>query len=556
MDFLIQLFTTDSVAHTVIILSLIAALGLALGSMKIFGVHLGIAGVLFAGLIFGHFKMTIDPQVMEFAREFGLILFVYTVGMQVGPGFFDSLKKAGLQLNLMAAAVVLLGVAITILIHRLASVDMAVAVGLFSGATTNTPSLAAAQQALKEMSGVTAETLNLPGIGYAIAYPFGILGIIITMILAKTIFRLNPQKEAENYEHLRAQMASSLKAMNLEVKNSNLNGLTIEKIPGLSASGVVISRMMHDNKVQIAQPDMVLHLNDVLLAVGPAHKLEELRVIIGSESNIDLRKIQSQITSKRVVVTKKAVIGKSIEELDLLTRYGVTITRVHRTEIEFSATQDLRLQFGDILLIVGEEDPIKRVAIELGNSPKQLDHPHVIPIFVGIVLGVILGSCPIYFPGVPLPIKLGLAGGPLIVAVILSRIGRIGPLIWYMPANANFMLREIGIVLFLACVGLRSGDKFVETLTQGQGLYWMAIASLITFVPLAVVALFARLKYKLNFLSLCGLLAGSMTDPPALAFANSLTSSNIPAVSYTTVYPLVMIMRVVSAQVLVSFFWH
>lgn len=556
MEALSQLLTVDSVAHTILVLSLVAVLGLAIGGIKVFGINLGIAGVLFAGLIFGHYKITINPQVIEFIREFGLILFVYTVGMQVGPGFFSSLKRQGLQLNLMAAAIVILGMVITIALTQFGHINMAAGVGLFSGATTNTPSLAAAQQALKEVNGVTGEMLKLPGIGYAVSYPFGIIGTILVMVFIRFIFRISLQKEEELYAKSHENIVSKLKTINLEVKNNNLNGLPIKKIPGLQESGIVISRLFHDGRLNIAQPDMILSLGDILLAVGPGEKLDELRVIVGSESTVDLRAVQSKIISRRVVITKKNALGKSIQELDLMTRYGITITRVSRAEIEMAASPEFRLQFGDTVLAVGEEDVIKKAAVELGGSARQLDHPHVISIFVGIVLGVILGNMPIYLPGMSSPIKLGLAGGPLIVAVLLSRVGRVGPLIWYMPISANFMVREIGIVLFLSCVGLKAGDQFMQTLTQGDGFYWMAAATLITFVPLLCVAVFARLKFKLNYMSLCGLLSGAMTDPPALAFANSITSSSASSISYATVYPLVMLMRIICAQILVLFFAH
>lgn len=344
--------------------------------------------------------------------------------------------------------------------------------------------------------------------------------------------------------------------MNLEVKNLNLDGLTIQKIPLLEKSRVIISRILKKGEVQVAQPDTILGLGDILLAVGPQVHLEELRLIIGDRSNVDLKAIPSKITTKRILVTKREILGKTIEELEFLQTHDVTITRVSRADIEFTPTSDFRLQFGDTVLAVGEEEAIKKITLELGNSLRQLNYPQLVPVLVGIALGVILGCYPIVLPGMPAPVKLGLAGGPLLVAILLSRVGRIGPLIWYMPISANFMLREIGIVLFLTCVGLKAGDQFLHTLIQGQGLYWIGCAALITVLPLLTVALFARAIYKLNFMSLSGLLAGSMTDPPALAYSSSIANSDAPNISYATVYPLVMLLRVLSAQLLVLLLAH
>jgi putative transport protein len=554
MEWLIELLRGDSVAHSVLILSLVAASGMLLGSVRVFGITLGVAGVLFTGLLFGHFKASINLHVLEFAREFGLILFVYTVGMQVGPGFIASLRQQGLPLNLMAASVVVLGVVTTVAVSLWGGIDMATAVGLFAGGTTNTPALGAAQQALKNLTNYTEELGKLPGLGYAIAYPFGIIGIIMTMGLIRTLFRIQPAAEAAEFTRQQQSNTPKLTTLNLVIENANLKGLPLSKVPGLTDSGVVISRIYHEGKVEVAQPDTVIQPGDVVLAVGPQHKVEEMRLILGSPSTMDLRRIGAHVTTRRVVVTKKQILGHSLDELDLHEKYGVTITRISRAEIEFTPTSNFRFQFGDTVLVVGEEADIQRVAQLLGNSPKQLNHPQVVPIFVGIALGILLGSWPFQFANVPAPVRLGLAGGPLLAAIILSRIGRIGSVVWYMPLSANFMLREVGITLFLACVGLKAGDQFLPTLLRGQGLYWMGMASLITLVPLLVVGLIARSFYKLNFMSVCGLLAGSMTDPPALAFANTISGSDSPSVAYATVYPLTMFLRVLSAQILVLFF--
>jgi putative transport protein len=554
MHWLVELLRGDSVAHAVLILSLVAASGIWLGSLRVMGVSLGVAGVLFTGLLFGHFQATINVHVMEFAREFGLILFVYTIGMQVGPGFIASLRQQGLPLNLMAASIVGLGVLVTIGLFLLGLVDMPTAVGLFAGATTNTPALGAAQQALKNLASYTEEIGKLPGLGYAIAYPFGIIGIILTMGLIRFLLRIQPATEVAEFTRQLQSHTPKLTTMNLQVDNPNLNGLSLARIPGLSDSGVVVSRIYHEGKVRVATPDTVVQSGDVLLAVGPPDKVEELRLIVGHLSSMDLRRLPSHLTTRRILVTKKEVLGKGLDELELHEKYGVTLTRISRAEIEFTPNSSFRFQFGDTVVVVGEEEDIQQVAHLLGNSPKQLNHPQVVPIFVGIALGIIIGSWPIQFAQMPAPVRLGLAGGPLLAAIILSRIGRIGSVIWYMPVSANFMLREVGITLFLACVGLRAGDQFIPTLLQGQGFAWMGWAALITLAPLIVVGLVARLVYKLNYVSLCGLLSGSMTDPPALAFANTMTGSDSPSVAYATVYPLTMFLRVLAAQLLVLFF--
>ncbi len=551
MQWISDLFFVHSAAQTVVILCIVGALGLAIGSIRVLGVSLGIGGVLFAGLLFGHFNISLQEHVMDFVREFGLILFVYTIGMQVGPGFFGSLRRHGMQLNLLALSIVLLGLLVAVVIHRAGGVPVPVVAGLFAGATTNTPALAAAQQALKDVVGLPPEAITQPALAYAIAYPFGILGIIFTMLLIRWVFRVDPHEEAKQF--LQQQVASIPRpvTMNIEVQNPNLEGLPLERVPLYAESGVVVSRILHGNEVVVAQPDSVIHVGDVLLAVGPREKLEEFKLVVGKETSTDIRRIPSAITTKRIIVTKKSAVGKSLEELETPRIYDVAITRVSRSDIEFTPTPDFKLQFGDTVLAVGESSAIQKVAQELGDSPKQLNHPQMIPILLGIVLGVILGAYPVFFPGVPAPVRLGLAGGPLIVAILLSRLGRLGPLVWYMPISANFMMREIGIVLFLACVGLRAGGQFMSTLLHGDGVKWMAYGVAITLIPIVTVSLVARLHLKQNFASMCGVLAGSMTDPPALAFAGQVTGSEVPYISYATVYPLTMLMRVLGAQALV-----
>ncbi|MCC7406664.1 MAG: putative transporter [Phycisphaeraceae bacterium] len=551
MSWFSALFQGETVASSVTILGVVIALGLAIGSIKIKSIGLGIAGVLFSGLLMGHLGLKINPEVLEFAREFGLILFVYTIGMQVGPGFLASLRRQGLPLNLMAIAIVLLGAAIAVGIHYSAGVEIPAVVGLFSGGTTNTPSLAAAQQALKDVPNLAVETSKLPSLAYAVAYPFGILGIILAMLLVRVVFRVNLTKEEQALGGQTPAAKPRVARANLEVTNRNLVDVQIQNVPLISGSGLVISRILQDGILSVPQPETRLKFGDVLLAVGSPEELDKLRMVVGCESDTDLRMLASPLTTKRLVVTRKNVLGKSLDELDFVRRYGVVLSRVSRAEIEFTPTHDFRVQYGDTFLAVGEAPAISKVAQELGDSPKALNHPQLIPVFLGIVLGVIVGSVPMSLPGVPAPVKLGLAGGPLLVAIILSRVGRIGPLVWHMPISANFMLREVGITLFLGCVGLRSGDRFISTLTEGPGLQWMALAAMITLVPLLVVALVGRIFLKTNYMTLCGLLAGSMTDPPALSFAQNITRSDAPNLAYATVYPTTMILRVLCAQLMV-----
>lgn len=550
-DALFALLKPESVGLTVLMLSIVAALGLALGSIRIRGLSLGIGGVLFAGLAVGQWlgDRAFSPEILEFARDFGLILFVYTIGVQVGPGFLASLRKQGLPLNLAAAAIVLLGVIVTIAVSRISGVDMAQAVGLFAGGTTNTPSLAAASQALNDNK-------NLPAAGtvaaYALAYPFGIIGIILTMVLVRLFFRVNLQSEADA---LRAQqdLRPNLSTRNLEITNPNLDGLPLKRIPGLGGE-VFISRILHKDKMSVARGDAVIRTGDVLLAVGPHERLEDLQLVVGRQSTVDLTSVPSHITARRILVTQNSALGKTVAELNLQSRYGVTITRIRRGDIELPPGPEVDLMFGDTVMAVGEESAIKQVARELGDSLSRLNHPQVIPIFVGIALGVILGSLPLRFGGMPAAVKLGLAGGPLIAAIVLSRLGHIGPLVWHLPTSANFALREVGIVLFLSCVGMKSGSEFFHELAHGQGVYLILWGALITAIPLLLVAFFARMVMKMNYMTLCGLLAGSMTDPPALQFAGTVTQSDAPSIAYASVYPLVMLLRVLAAQVLVLVF--
>lgn len=554
MDWIGNLLTHASPAQEVLILAVVATAGLALGSLRFRGIGLGIAGVLFAGLVGGHVLgkagVTLNAGVLDFVRDFGLILFVYTIGMQVGPGFVDSLRRNGLPLNLMAAAVVLLGLAATVLVHKLGGIPLPAAAGVMSGAVTNTPSFAAAQQALADVPNLTPEDLRYPALGYAVAYPFGIVGIILAMLLLKRVFRADLDEENRLAEALDLAAAPAVHTANLEVQNANLRQLPIGQVPILRDGEVVVSRVLRSGQAMLATSDTPLEMGDVLLAVGPKHRLDELRLVVGRDAAVDVRAAPTSLTTRRVIVTQREVLGKTIPQLDLQERFGVTATRVNRAGIDLPP-KGVRLQFGDNVNLVGDPAAIGFAAAALGNSTRQLNHPQVIAVFIGMIFGVLLGMYPFDLPGMPIPVKLGLAGGPLLVAIVLSRLGHIGPVVFYLPIGANLMLRELGIVLFLACVGLKSGESFFPTVFSATGAGWMAAGAVVTLAPLLIVGGVARAVYKVNFVTLFGLLAGSMTDPPALQFATSVSGSDRPNIAYATVYPLVMLLRVVGAQVLV-----
>ncbi|MCF7686932.1 MAG: putative transporter [Cephaloticoccus sp.] len=550
MDWLLQLVSNESVARTILLLGIAGATGAALGKIRLGGVSLGVAGVLFAGLFLGYMKLTVDAHVLEFVREFGLIVFVYTLGLQIGPGFFGSLRSRGLVLNGFAAAIVLLGAAVAWGWIKMGFVEPAAGVGLLSGATTNTPSLAAAQQAFKQV-GVFGDASATLGLAYAVAYPFGIIGIILAMLLVRVIFRVDVKAEVAVAEA--AQLPNQPKPVtrNFEVRNANLVGRPLGRVPGLNASGVVVSRVSRNGVVDVARPETLLQLGDILHAVGPEEGLDELRVVVGAETGVDLKTLPGAVTNRRLIVTRSEVFGQQLAEVEVFASHNVVVTRVTRGGIEFTPLPGFRLQFGDVLMVVGEAPQIELVAAAVGNSNKALNSPQPIPFFLGIALGVIVGAIPLAVPGLPAAVKLGLAGGPLVVAILLSRIANTGPLVWYLPTNANHMLREVGITMFLAAVGLKSGEHIMEILLGEQGLQWVLLGAVVTLVPLLLVGLLARAWKKINYAELTGLLAGSMTDPPALAFAQQSTGSDAPAVAYATVYPLVMLLRVFSAQLIV-----
>jgi len=551
LSWLWELLSAQSVASAVLILSLVAASGLALGSVPLGGISLGIGGVLFAGLAFGYLGFQVDPHILHFVKEFGLILFIFTMGMQVGPGFFSSLRRQGLKLNALAAAIVLMGALLTLGVVIITGMPMETAVGLYAGATTNTPALGAAQEALLTVTPNPAA--QPPGVSYAVAYPFAIVGIIFSMLLLRKLFHIDPVAEGNALSEKLQGNQEKLGRRNLRVDNPNLEGLTIQQIPGIEALGVVISRIQpaSGHEVCTAHADSILHRNDVLLAVGPAGKLAQLQVVVGSESEIDLLQAPGPVTHRQLVVTRDEVLGKPLQALDFPQRYDVEVTRVTRAGVEMTARPDLELQFGDLLQAVGTETGLQQVATVVGNEAKELNHTRFVGVFVGIAFGILLGSWPINFQAMPAPVKLGLAGGPLLAAIIFSNLGRLGSIVFYMPPNANIAFRELGISLFLACVGLSSGKQFVDVLLHGDGLYWIVYAGIINLVPLLVVGIAARVVLQANYAALCGLLAGSMTDPPALAFSRAMTGSDASSVVYAAVYPLTIFLRVVSAQLLV-----
>lgn len=557
MEWITKMSEVNAVAWAVLVLTLTGALGLLIASVKVRGVGLGIAGVLFAGIILGHFGFHIEKEILEFVREFGLILFVFTIGLQLGPGFFASLRKQGLKLNVLALSVVLLGIVTTLVfVNKVMGIDLIASLGLFSGATTNTPSLGATQQTIKSLGEAFADKATLPSLAYAVAYPGGVFGIIFVLLLLRFGFRINPEQEADAYRKEQRKGVDPVERMNILVKNSNLEGLVVGDIPGRKEISVVVSRIkrLGAAEVQTATDQTELHQGDIILAVGSKKNLDKFRVIVGVESDVNLSKAPGRVVTRKIVVTHKAVLGKTIDQLELDERYSVTVTRVSRTEIEMTALPELALQFGDTVQLVGEEEAIAKATKELGNSVHALNETNFIPIFLGIALGVLFGMVPFHFSGIPVPVKLGIAGGPLVVAIILSRIGRIGRMVWYMPANANLAFRELGIVLFLACVGVKAGEHFFEKVFTHEGLVWLGGGFAITVIPILLVGIVARAFLKLNFTAISGLLAGSMTDPPALAFANAVCKSDAPSVAYATVYPLTMLLRIVSVQILVLVF--
>ena len=549
----------SDIALTVSVLALVAVVGLWLGNIKIRGVGFGIGGVLFGGIFVGHFAdqlgWVLSADMLHFIQEFGLILFVYTIGIQVGPGFFASLRVSGLRLNLFAFGIVVMGGLVTAILHKLFAIPLPVVLGIFSGAVTNTPALGAGQQILRDL-GIPTDVVDQMGMSYAMAYPFGICGILLSMWLVRVLFRVNVEQEAKEHESTLTNGHALIKTINIRVENPNLNNMAIQDVPILNSATIICSRLKRDDTLMVPSPDTLIQHGDLLHLVGQPADLNNARLVIGQEVDTSLSTRGTDMRVERVVVTNEKVLGKKIRDLQVKERYDVVISRLNRAGVELVASQDASLQFGDILNLVGRPSSIDAVADMVGNAQQKLQQVQMLPVFIGVGLGVMLGSIPLYVPGFPVALKLGLAGGPLIMALILGRIGSVGKLYWFMPPSANLALRELGIVLFLAVVGLKSGGDFVDTLVNGEGMSWVGYGIFITAIPLITVGLLARMFAKMNYLTLCGMLAGSMTDPPALAFANNLhATSGAAALSYATVYPLVMFLRIMTPQLLAVLFW-
>lgn len=544
----------ESVAYTVIVYSVVIAIGVALGKVKFFGISFGIAWVLFAGIAMAEMGFTVNTHIQHFIKEFGLILFVYTIGLQVGPGFFSAFKKEGIKLNLLAVISIVTCVATVIAIHYLTNTDMSTLVGIMSGAVTNTPGLGAANAALAEKFGEDAPSLTTM---YAVAYPFGVFGIIIVMLGLRGIFKVNieAEKRLNSLRHSKDQVIINRFA--IKVSNPSLFGKKLSVIKKTLDFDFTISRMCRKGEILLADADTLIEEGDVVLVVANQRENEKFFTLMGDSVAItdyfpdekDMR-----YTSRRINVTQRAIFTKTLGELDVRRRFGVTITRVFRAGVEFVPSAHTKLQFGDTITVIGDETHIQLVSKEFGNSKRRLQTPHIAELFMGITLGVLLGSIPFSIPGIPGAVRLGLAGGPLIVAILISRYGGKFSVTHYVSQSANLMVREIGIVLFLASVGLDAKAKFIETLLHGDGLYWMGLGVLITLIPLLVTSLIARIKGKLDYLEICGLLSGASTDPPALAFANDMSNSEIPALTYASVYPLTTFLRIMVAQLLIVFF--
>ena len=557
MNWINDLLWGEGIGHSILLLSFVIAAGIQLGKIKVFGVSLGITLVLFVGIILGHFGFTINHNVIHFFKEFGLILFVYSVGMQVGPGFFSSFKQGGITLNMLACGIVFLGVLTAVILHYATGIPMPTMVGILSGAVTNTPGLGAAQQAFSDMHGVSDNTIAL---GYAVAYPLGVIGIILSIILIKYIFRVSFDKENEQLNSEDSSHTNEAKPISLIVKNPAIFNKTVAELSNLlEHRDFVISRVWRDSnkQIEIASANTVLQENDKVFVITTETDAETIKTFIGEEIDMERKqwiRMESQFINRRILITKPELNGKRLGQLKLRKLYGINITRINRAGVDLVAKPGLTLQVGDRVNVVGTETAVSNVEKVLGNSKKRLNEPNLITIFVGIALGIVLGSIPISFPGIPQPVKLGLAGGPLVVAILISRFGYHYKLITYTTQSANLMLREIGITLFLACVGISAGDGFVDTIVNNGGFAWIGYGFIITFVPLMIIGCIGRYFCKVNYFTLMGLIAGSTTDPPALAYSNATAGNDAPSVGYATVYPLTMFLRVLTAQLLILFF--
>ncbi len=542
------LWDPASVAHIVSLYAFVISVGVLLGKIKFFGVSLGVTFVLFAGILMGHFGFTAESHILHFLRDFGLILFVFCIGLQVGPSFFSSFKKGGMTLNLLATLIVVLNIVVMLAIYFIANgqVGLPMMVGIMYGAVTNTPGLGAAQEALNQLN-YTGDPIAL---GYACAYPLGVIGIILSMILIRYIFRISFSKEESQLRSQDTDMKHKPHMMHLEVRNESINGKTLLQVKNFLGRPFVCSRIRHEGHVSIPNHETIFYTGDQLFIVCSEEDAEAITAFIGKEVVVDWEKQDTPMVSRRILVTKSEVNGKKLGSMHFRSMFGVNVTRVNRSGMDLFADPNLILQVGDRVMVVGQQDAVERVASVLGNQLKRLDAPNIVTIFVGIFLGIFLGSLPIAFPGMPTPVKLGLAGGPLVVAILIGRFGYKLHLVTYTTMSANMMLREIGIVLFLASVGIEAGGSFVQTVVEGDGLLYVGYGFLITLIPLLLVGIFARWYYKVNYFTLMGLIAGSNTDPPALAYANQVSGNDAPSVGYSTVYPLSMFLRIIAGQMI------
>ncbi|MBO5876245.1 MAG: putative transporter [Bacteroidales bacterium] len=546
------LFNPDSIAHIVLLYSLVISIGVLLGRIRIFGVSLGVTFILFVGILMGHFGFSGNLQIINFVQDFGLILFVYCIGLQVGPSFFSSFKKGGVSMNLMAAGAILLNIAVMAVLWLLLfeKEDLPMMVGVLCGAVTNTPGLGAANEALGQLGYSGPQIAN----GYACAYPLAVVGIIGATILIKYLCRVNlaAEKDALAREET-ADRHEKPHRMYVEVKNPALEDITLKSLREMANRDFVCSRILHDGNESLPNRDTVLHQGDHLLIVCASDEADAIVTFIGSQVKADKEfdPGHSPLVSKRILVTEEDVNGKTLSQLSLSGKFGVNATRIYRAGVELLARPDQRLQVGDRIRVVGPSDAVDRLAARLGNSHNQLDHPNILTIFVGIFIGILFGSLPIAIPGMPTPVKLGLAGGPLIISILISRFGYRMKLVTYTTVSANLMLREIGLALFLASVGIKAGGNFISTVVEGDGLLYVLCGFLITVIPILCIGPVARYRYKMNYFTLMGMIAGTYTDPPALAYANQTAGNDAPALGYTTVYPLAMFLRIITAQVLI-----
>lgn len=559
MDWLINLFTTtDSVAHIVLLYAIVIAVGVYLGKIKIGGISIGVTFVLFAGIAAGHIGFTAPTNILSFLQEFGLILFVFMIGLQVGPGFLESFRKPGITLNLLSTVMVVLNVIVMFACYYIFfdtsdPKNLPMMVGTLYGAVTNTPGLGAANKTLYSIF----DKGEVPQIasGYACAYPLGVLGIIGATIAIKYIFGIKLEKEEEELAK-EEEDNDDVKPhfMDLEVTNLYLEGKTLAQVHNFLNRDFVCSRILHDGHVSIPNGSTIFHIGDKLFVVCAENDAEAIIAFIGPTINVDWKKQDEPMVSKRILVTRSSINGKTLGQMHFSSAYGVNVTRVTRQGMDLFAIPSLSLQVGDRIMVVGPEDAVNRVAAVMGNSIKRLDAPNIATIFVGVFIGILFGSIPVAIPGIPVPIKLGIAGGPLIIAILIGRYGYKVHLVTYTTTSANMMLREIGLMLFLASVGIKAGDGFLETVIQGDGVKYVYTGFLITIIPILIIGIIARKKYKFNYFTIMGMIAGTYTDPPALAYANSICSKEAPLIGYSTVYPLSMFLRIFTAQIIVLFF--